>query len=174
MTHTLDIFQLGCGGDNPEQFEGLIMLDECHKASNIDLDNDGNACNVGKSTLCSQTAAKVVELQALLPRARVVYCSATSVSEPRNLGFMSRLGEDTVSFVSFIYSYSYMTLNLHYIHFGHVFCIRLVGTWYGTPKWLQSIPTGNRKAWYWSYGVACNSLEIHWSNRCTHTELRRM
>jgi hypothetical protein len=41
---------------------------------------------------CSQTAAKVVELQNSLPRARVVYCSATSVSEPKNLGFMSRLG----------------------------------------------------------------------------------
>jgi len=81
-----------CGGDDPESFEGLIMLDECHKAKTIDLDKDGNATNVGKGTLCSQTAAKVVELQNLLPRARVVYCSATSVSQPRNLGFMSRLG----------------------------------------------------------------------------------
>ena len=34
----------------------------------------------------------MVELQNKLPRARVVYCSATSVSEPKNLGFMSRLG----------------------------------------------------------------------------------
>ena len=34
----------------------------------------------------------MVELQEKLPRARVVYCSATSVSEPKNLGFMSRLG----------------------------------------------------------------------------------
>ena len=34
----------------------------------------------------------MVELQNNLPRARVVYCSATSVSEPKNLGFMSRLG----------------------------------------------------------------------------------
>lgn len=65
------------------------MLDECHKAKTIDLDKDGNAV-LGKD--CSQTAAKVVELQNLLPRARVVYCSATSVSEPKNLGFMSRLG----------------------------------------------------------------------------------
>jgi hypothetical protein len=40
----------------------------------------------------------VVELQNKLPRARVVYCSATAVSEPKNLGFMSRLalwGENT-------------------------------------------------------------------------------
>lgn len=40
----------------------------------------------------SKTAAAVVELQRRLPRARVVYCSATSVSDPANLGFMSRLG----------------------------------------------------------------------------------
>jgi len=68
------------------------MLDECHKAKTVDLDESGKAKNVGKSVKCSQTAAKVVELQALLPRARIVYCSATSVSEPKNLGFMSRLG----------------------------------------------------------------------------------
>mmetsp|Transcript_20487 Transcript_20487/g.41163 ORF Transcript_20487/g.41163 Transcript_20487/m.41163 type:complete len:1688 (+) Transcript_20487:177-5240(+) len=78
-----------CGGTN---FDGLIMFDECHKAKTVDLDSDGNATNVGKNNTCSQTAAKVVELQNRLPRARVVYCSATAVSEPRNLGFMSRLG----------------------------------------------------------------------------------
>ena len=70
----------------------FLRLDECHKAKTIDLDKNGNATNVGKGTVCSQTAARVVELQNLLPRARVVYCSATSVSEPKNLGFMSRLG----------------------------------------------------------------------------------
>ena len=69
-----------CGGDNPEEFDGLIMLDECHKAKTIDLDENGKVANAGKSGVCSQTAAKVVELQDLLPRARVVYCSATSVS----------------------------------------------------------------------------------------------
>ena len=81
-----------CGGGDPESFDGLIMFDECHKAKTIDLDAKGNATNVGKGVKCSQTAAKVVELQNLLPRARIVYCSATSVSEPKNLGFMSRLG----------------------------------------------------------------------------------
>ena len=49
----------GCaGGDNPEAFDGLIMLDECHNAKTIDLDKDGNAVNVGKGTLCSRTAAR--------------------------------------------------------------------------------------------------------------------
>ncbi|KAL7553446.1 hypothetical protein ACHAWF_017186 [Thalassiosira exigua] len=82
-----------CAGDgDPEAFDGLIMLDECHKAKTVDLDKDGNACNVGKGVKCSQTAAKVVELQNLLPRARIIYCSATSVTQPKNLGFMSRLG----------------------------------------------------------------------------------
>jgi len=76
-----------CGGDNLESFDGLICLDECHKAKGIILDGDG----IPKKG-SSQAAAKVVELQNLLPRARIVYCSATSVSEPKNLGFMSRLG----------------------------------------------------------------------------------
>ena len=82
-----------CGGD---AFEGLIMLDECHKAKTIELDADGNprtkGQGVNKEEKSSQTAMKVVKLQQLLPRARVVYCSATSVSHPKNLGFMSRLG----------------------------------------------------------------------------------
>eukprot|EP00984_Skeletonema_dohrnii_P005973 scaffold2118_cov125-Skeletonema_dohrnii-CCMP3373.AAC.2 len=76
-----------CGGDKPEEFDGLIMFDECHKAKTVELDAQGNPTK--KST---QTAKAVVELQNRLPRARVVYCSATSVSEPKNLGFMSRLG----------------------------------------------------------------------------------
>ena len=63
------------------------MFDECHKAKTVELDEHGNPTK--KST---QTAKAVVELQNRLPRARVVYCSATSVSEPKNLGFMSRLG----------------------------------------------------------------------------------
>ncbi|KAL7542501.1 hypothetical protein ACHAXR_011829 [Thalassiosira sp. AJA248-18] len=88
-----------CGG---EEFDGLIMLDECHKAKTIEyvhpneLDEKGNPKTVGrgmdKREKSSQTATKVVLLQQMLPRARVVYCSATSVSHPKNLGFMSRLG----------------------------------------------------------------------------------
>ena len=77
-----------CGG---ESFDGLLMFDECHKAKNILLDENGCAKDIG-SPDCTQTAAAVVELQRRLPRARVIYCSATSVSEPQNLGFMSRLG----------------------------------------------------------------------------------
>jgi len=81
-----------CGG---EDFEGLIMLDECHKAKTIELDADGNPKTVGKGSekreKSSQTAKNVVTLQQALPRARVAYCSATSVRHPKNLGFVHRL-----------------------------------------------------------------------------------
>ena len=42
------------GGGDPEEYDGLIMLDECHKAKTIDLDKDGKAQNdnVGKTELC--------------------------------------------------------------------------------------------------------------------------
>jgi len=73
-----------------------FRLDECHKAKTIELDSEGNPKTVGKGLdkkeESSQTATKVVQLQQMLPRARVIHCSATSVSHPKNLGFMSRLG----------------------------------------------------------------------------------
>ena len=43
----------------------------------------------GKPT---RTAQAVKSLQDSLPKARVVYCSATGASEPRHLGYMTRLG----------------------------------------------------------------------------------
>ncbi|ALC44054.1 sno [Drosophila busckii] len=65
------------------EFDGLIVLDECHKAKNLSL------MNAGKST---KTGTTVLELQQLLPMARVVYASATGASEPRNMAYMVRLG----------------------------------------------------------------------------------
>ncbi|KAG5190489.1 P-loop containing NTP hydrolase pore-1-domain-containing protein, partial [Tribonema minus] len=65
-------------------FDGCLLLDECHRAKNF-YSGAGN----GPS---SQSGRAVVELQARLPNARVVYCSATGASEPRNLGYMTRLG----------------------------------------------------------------------------------
>ncbi len=50
---------------------------------------DGNGKFTNRST---QTAKAVLTLQEMLPRARVIYCSATAASEPSNLAFMSRLG----------------------------------------------------------------------------------
>ncbi|XP_034481460.1 protein strawberry notch [Drosophila innubila] len=64
-------------------FAGVIVLDECHKAKNLSL------MNAGKST---KTGTTVLELQQLLPMARVVYASATGASEPRNMAYMVRLG----------------------------------------------------------------------------------
>ena len=46
------------------------MLDECHKAKNLFPTKSGKS---------SKTGSAVVELQERLPKARVVYCSATGV-----------------------------------------------------------------------------------------------
>ena len=65
------------------EFDGTLIFDECHKSKNLIPSSGGVA---------SKTGAAVVELQKLLPKARVLYCSATGVSEPRNMGYMTRLG----------------------------------------------------------------------------------
>ncbi|XP_026133047.1 protein strawberry notch homolog 2-like isoform X2 [Carassius auratus] len=58
-------------------FDGVIVFDECHKAKNA------TSTKMGKA---------VLDLQTKLPRARVVYASATGASEPKNMIYMSRLG----------------------------------------------------------------------------------
>lgn len=68
-----------CGPD----FDGLLIFDECHKAKNLVPEAGGQATRTGEA---------VLEIQARLPEARVVYCSATGASEPRNMGYMARLG----------------------------------------------------------------------------------
>ncbi|XP_073258615.1 protein strawberry notch homolog 1-like isoform X3 [Porites lutea] len=68
-----------CGRD----FDGVIILDECHKAKNL--------VPTGSSKP-TKTGLAVLELQNKLPKARVVYCSATGASEPKNMAYMSRLG----------------------------------------------------------------------------------
>ncbi|OQR69151.1 Protein strawberry notch-like [Tropilaelaps mercedesae] len=69
-----------CGG---EDFDGVIVFDECHKAKNL------YPAGSSKPTKTGQT---VLELQNRLPKARVVYASATGASEPRNMAYMTRLG----------------------------------------------------------------------------------
>ncbi|XP_049546223.1 protein strawberry notch [Anopheles darlingi] len=69
-----------CGGPD---FDGLIVFDECHKAKNL--------CPVGSSKP-TKTGLTALELQNKLPKARVVYASATGASEPRNMAYMVRLG----------------------------------------------------------------------------------
>ncbi|CAH1132025.1 unnamed protein product [Ceutorhynchus assimilis] len=68
-----------CGQD----FDGLIVFDECHRAKNL--------CPVGSSKP-TKTGLTVLEIQNKLPKARVVYASATGASEPRNMAYMVRLG----------------------------------------------------------------------------------
>ncbi|KAK1609385.1 hypothetical protein QYE76_033058 [Lolium multiflorum] len=79
-----------CGSE----FDGLVVFDECHKAKNLIPEAGGQSTRTGKS---------VLEIQEMLPEARVVYCSATGASEPRNLGYMVRLGlwGDGTSFQNF-------------------------------------------------------------------------
>lgn len=68
-----------CGPD----FDGCVVLDECHKAKNLIQANKLKPTQTGKA---------VVDLQFLLPNARVIYSSATGASEPRNMAYMVRLG----------------------------------------------------------------------------------
>lgn len=67
-----------------EDFEGVIVFDECHKAKNL-FPSSG----AGKPT---KTGLAVLELQNKLPKARIVYASATGATEPKNMGYMTRLG----------------------------------------------------------------------------------
>ena len=61
---------------------GCLIFDECHKAKN----------HVAGAETGSRVASCVIELQRRLPNARVVYCSATGVSEVGNMAYMARLG----------------------------------------------------------------------------------
>ncbi|GAQ81070.1 Nuclear helicase [Klebsormidium nitens] len=70
-----------------EDFEGLLVFDEAHKAKNGEYINRKN--KLVKGTI---TAAAVFELQRRLSKARVVYVSATAVTEPHHLAYMPRLG----------------------------------------------------------------------------------
>ena len=76
-----------------DEHGALIIFDECHKAKNL-------FSAAGKPT---KTAVCVVALQEVLPNARVLYASATGASEPKNLGYMTRLGhfgwKDTVEMI---------------------------------------------------------------------------
>uniref|UniRef100_A0A674A7G1 Protein strawberry notch homolog 1 n=1 Tax=Salmo trutta TaxID=8032 RepID=A0A674A7G1_SALTR len=56
-----------------EDFDGVIVYDECHKAKNV--------CPIGSSKP-TKTGLAVLELQNKLPKARVVYASATEISIP--------------------------------------------------------------------------------------------
>jgi P-loop containing NTP hydrolase pore-1 len=74
-------------------FNGCLLLDECHRAKNFCPAGGGGGGKGGGSGSggngggggASLSGRAVVELQERLPNARVVYCSATGATEPRNL-----------------------------------------------------------------------------------------
>ena len=61
----------------------MLLFDECHKAKNLVPDRGG------KESICGKAVERI---QNELPKARVVYCSATGVSALNNLAYMVRLG----------------------------------------------------------------------------------
>jgi len=78
------------GGDTKEEreaFEGVIVFDESHGMGNA-IERKGKR-GVRKPT---QRALAGLELQRLLPNARVVYVSATAATEVYNLAYAPRLG----------------------------------------------------------------------------------
>ncbi|CAD6187636.1 unnamed protein product [Caenorhabditis auriculariae] len=64
-------------------YDGVIILDECHRAKNLVPTAGAKPTKTGRI---------VLELQKALPNARVVYASATGATEPRNMAYMTRLG----------------------------------------------------------------------------------
>ena len=58
------------------EFDGVMVFDECHKAKNI-----GD----------TKTSEYVISLQDRLPMARVLYCSATGVSDVKHMVYANRL-----------------------------------------------------------------------------------
>jgi hypothetical protein len=159
-----------------EDFDGLILFDECHKAKNIKLDAEGNIQNLG-SAECSRTAAAVVELQQKLPRARVVYCSATAVSEPFNLGFMSRLGlwgpgtEHPSGFNQFLESIKRLGCGTYtYVHYTVHYCCSFDGNAPHLTTFSYFLfPTIPR-----FHGIACYVSQVQGRHGGTNTELSRV
>jgi len=74
--------QLLCWMNN-ENFDGCLIFDECHKAKNLNLDESKSGG--------TKSAKAVFSIQSSCPNARVVYCSATGISDPRDMVYISSL-----------------------------------------------------------------------------------
>jgi len=70
-----------------DEFEGLLLFDEAHAMGGV----AGGEGRFG-ATAGSQQGIAGVELQNRLPRARVIYASATGASDVNNLAYATRLG----------------------------------------------------------------------------------
>ena len=73
-----------CGSD----FEGVIAFDEAHAMANAAGSNDG----ARGGTAPSQQGIAGLRLQLALPRARILYVSATGATNVSNLAYATRLG----------------------------------------------------------------------------------
>ena len=81
----LDQLAKWCGGD----FDGCLFFDEAHRAKNLYPTAGANGQLPKRPT---KTGQAVKDIQARLPRARVVYASATAATEPNHVGYCCRLG----------------------------------------------------------------------------------
>jgi hypothetical protein len=79
----LDELVKWCGG---AAFDGCLIFDECHKAKGID------PSKMDSKTKTTATARAVVAVQERMPKARVVYVSATGASDIKQMAYMTRLG----------------------------------------------------------------------------------
>jgi len=70
-----------------EDFDGVLVFDEAHTMGNA-LEGDGKLGGKGPS----KAALMGIELQKMLPNARVVYATATAATEVRNMVYADRLG----------------------------------------------------------------------------------
>ena len=70
-----------------EDFDGLIAFDEAHA-----MQNAGGSSSARGAAAPSQQGLAGLRLQNALPRARVLYVSATGATEVSNLAYASRLG----------------------------------------------------------------------------------
>jgi predicted RNA methylase len=78
------------GDGEPEEFSGVIVMDECHNLSNaVPARGDGTIKTLQSGSLQGMAA---LELQRALPKARVLYVSATSASKIDALAYAPRLG----------------------------------------------------------------------------------
>ena len=81
----LDQLAKWCGKD----FDGCLFFDEAHRAKNLYPTAGANGQLPKRPT---KTGQAVKDIQARLPRARVVYASATAATEPNHVGYCCRLG----------------------------------------------------------------------------------
>jgi hypothetical protein len=84
----LDQIAQWLGGEVASTFTGIIAFDEAHAMANAAGKSDGPR---GKQK-GSQQGRAGLELQSMLPQARVLYVSATGATEVSNLAYATRLG----------------------------------------------------------------------------------